>query len=153
MKHDDEARAAILATALGQPHRRGSDDPRLECPLGRLCLSAGFPGDLYGAGVRYREVVLEARQALGLPNPGYQAGSSGYTEGMDDAAAAKRARQTRERQNESDAVLCRVARTLPSLMKNLCVLEIEPNHSNYSILRRGLVALHALYSVGRKKNG
>src|SRR6185437_2443761 len=145
-------REEILSVAIWQPHRRGSDDPRLESALGRFCLSAGLSGDLYGAGVRYREIVMEARQALGLQTPGWSAGRSGYTDGMDDEQAAIRARATRARQDESDAVLKRIARRLPSEMKNLCVLEIDIKRGDFNILRAGLIALHSLNSAGRKKS-
>lgn len=147
----EETREEVLATALGSPYRRGSDDPRLESPLGRLCVLLGLSSDLYGAGVRYREIVLEARQAMGLPNPGWSAGKSGFTDGMDDKQVAERREKADKSQDESDAVLMRIARGLPSLMKNLCVFEIDAIRSDHRHLVDGLIELQALYSAGRKK--
>ena len=147
----EETREEVQATALSQPHRRGSDDPRLESPLGRFCAIHGFSSELFGAGVRYREIVLEARQALGLPNPGYAPGKSGFTDGMDDKQIAERRERADKSQGESDATLKRIKLRLPSVMKNLCVLEIDHLSSDSSILRDGLLALLALYRDGRKK--
>ena len=148
---EEETREEVLSTALQQPHRRGNDDPRLESPLGRLCVLLGLSSDLYGAGVRYREIVLEARQAMGLPNPGWSAGKSGFTDGMDDKQVAERREKADKSQDESDAVLRRIARGLPSLMKNLCVFEIDAIRSDHRHLVDGLIELQALYSAGRKK--
>jgi hypothetical protein len=151
IRREDQARTDALSVALAQPHRQGSDDPRLESPLGRFCASRGLHGDLYRAGCRYREIVLEARQAMGMTNSGWSGGRDSYGEEMDDEKAAERARDTRAKENESNDVLKRIALCLPSLMKNLCVLEIEHSINDYNHLLDGLVALNALYSVGRKK--
>ena len=153
-KREDQERADALSVALAQPHRRGNEDPqdnRLESPLGRFCAAEGLHGDLYRAGCRYREVVLEARQAMGLKNSGWNPGSSGYTEGMNDKQAARRAKETREREEEWDRALKRVALNLPSLMRNLCVLEIEHNQQDRKLLIDGLVALETISSQERKK--
>ena len=148
---EDQARADALSVALAQPHRRGNDDPRMESPLGRFCAQEGLHSDLYRAGCRYREIVLEARQAMGLQNAGWNPGSSGYTEGMNDKQAARRAKETNERQEEYDRALKRVALNLPSLMRNLCVLEIEHNQQDRQLLIDGLVALETISSQERKK--
>lgn len=153
-KKTEMDRADALAVALHQPHRKGSDDPRLESPLGRFCVSAvpPIPSHSYNAGVRYREIVLEARQAMGLPNPGWSAGGNGYSDGMDDAQIAKRVRDSRANQDRADATLKRIHLRLPRSMRDMCVLEIEHNQEDSTILRAGLVALDALFSEGRKKS-
>ncbi len=148
---EDQARADALSVPLAQPHRRGNDDPRLESSLGRFCASAGLHSDLYRAGCRYREVVIQARQAMGLPNSGWSGGRDSYGEVMDDEKAGRRANETRDRQEEYDRALKRVALSLPTLMKNLCVLEIEHNQQDRHILIDGLVALEAISSQERKK--
>jgi hypothetical protein len=150
---DEETQEQVLKTGTEQPHRRGQADPRdprLESPLGRFCVMHGLSSDLYGAGVSYRNIVLEARQAKGLPNCGGGPGGWRGSE-VDDAEAAKRVASTKAREDESDAVLKRIRLVLPRRMKDICVLEITHNPSDSNILRDGLVALHAIYSTGRKK--
>jgi hypothetical protein len=150
IRREDQARADALSVALAQPHRRGSYDPRLESPLGRFCASRGLSGHLYGAGTDYRNVVLEARQAMGLTNAGWSPGSSGYKV-EDDEKIKKRVRDTRDRQDRADATLKRIHLRLPSAMRDMCVLEIEHNQEDSAILQAGLVALDALFSSVRKK--
>ena len=123
-------REDALSVALWQPHRRGNDDPRLESALGRFCVSAAIPGHLYAAGVTYRDVVLEARQAMGLGNPGWSAGTSGYAEGQTDKQIADRVAKTRARQDEADAILRRIKFILPSKMRSMCVLELDINQDD-----------------------
>lgn len=151
-KKTEMDRADALAVALHQPHRLGSDDPRLESPLGRFCVFLGLSGHLYRAGCDYRNVVLEARQAMGLPNPGYSPGGSGYSEGQTDKQIADRVQKSRARQDQADSVLKRIHLRLPLCMRDMCVLEIEHNQEDSIILSAGLVALDALFSEGRKKS-
>lgn len=150
-RREEMDREDALSVALWQPHRRGNDDPRLESALGRFCVAEGIPTQLYAAGVIYRDVVLEARQAMGLGNPGWSAGTSGYTDGQTDKQIADRVAKTRARQDEADAILRRIKFILPSRMRSMCVLELEVNQEDRTILRAGLVALHALFGVGRNK--
>ena len=151
IRREDQARTDALSVALAQPHRQGSDDPRLESPLGRFCVSARLSGHLFSAGVRYREIVLEARQAMGLSNPGWSAGANGYTDGMDDKQILERVQKSRENQDRADATLKRIHLRLPKVMRDMCVLEIEHNQEDSSILQAGLVALDALFSSISKK--
>lgn len=159
-KRTEMDRADALSVALYQPHRRGSTDPqdsRLESPLGRFCALPRLPlypnglgGHLFNAGVRYREIVLEARQAMGLPNPGWSAGANGYSDGMDDKQILERVQKSRANQDQADATLKRIHLRLPRVMRDVCVLEIEHNQDDSSIMQAGLVALDALFSAGRK---
>ena len=159
-KREDAARADALSVVLDQPHRRGNDDRRLESPLGRFCASYtplghpnGLPPHLLQAGVDYRNRVLVARQAMGLLNAGWSPGTSGYkADELTVAQAAKKLREAREKQDEADRALKRIRNSLPSLMRDLCVLEIEHNQDDSAFLHAGLVALHSLFSSGRKKS-
>ena len=55
------------ATVLAQPHRKGSDDPRLTDALGRFCARIGLSDEAYQAGSDYERLMMRWRSACSAP--------------------------------------------------------------------------------------
>jgi len=157
-KAREAARAAEIAAVVAQPHRRGSYDPKRESALGRFCDDfKPFPlGDhCYRAGVRYAEIIGEAKTAQGFPVPGYEPPERGYWEQCAKPNCDKRdprssvclcSAQARKelalmRLRDADAILAAIFPGLPWQMYRLCFNSLDPAPQESDPLRRGLTAL------------
>lgn len=145
-----------MSVAIAQPHRRGSQDPRLESALGRFCIKPrsiyenGLGDHCYSAGVRYREIKIEARQARGIPG-GQGWGPAAEGQGQDDQAIIARKEVAELNESKSDDAI-RFHRRLYSqhgidAMVRLCVDERDPPPEEDGLLIRLLSRLAILYGM------
>jgi hypothetical protein len=149
--------AAIMATALSQPHRRplsgheGSggyeaaknDDRRLESVLGRFCANhkpRPLGDHCYQAGIRYAEIVREYKNAMGFDVPGWGPSDNGYLT-MTPAQIAARKELAIMRKRGADEVLLALMPRLPRVMEKLCFDELEPSPYDEALIIDGLVLL------------
>lgn len=147
-------RAEAVSVALAQPHRGGSDDPRLAFALGRFCDRA-WPNDsqfadaMHRAGASYAAEVRAVRVARGFHVVGSER-EQGRTPNSDDASPeeidAMRAtiyglERTLER---ADDLLRGVMDRCPRAMVRLCFDHEDPSIYDTDVLKHGLyrLALH-----------
>ena len=125
----------VVATVLAQPHRRGNRSRQLADPLGRLCEAGKWHPTCYDAGLMYGEIVRQLRRAEGHRVIGYRFDGCGGEPIEDETLEMYKAKV-----RNADWELRRVMAGLPSLMVDLCYLELEPMHS-IDKLKNGLVRL------------
>jgi len=147
------AQEDAMRVALGQPHRNGRIDPKLESALGRFCDAIGLGEHCYGAGVDYRNIVIESLRAQGLPFIGWAPGDSGYANtSLTDAQRAAMVRIARKREDDADAILIAIMPRLKGAMKDLCYRELDPIAKNHGILRRGLIAMSDAWGLSPRRS-
>jgi hypothetical protein len=137
----DRERADILSVALAQPHRRGNDDPKLSTALGRFC-AAHEPRlgiHCWLAGIRYAEIVREAKKAQGFYVHGWSPKEGGGELSEEELEARKDLALIRLREGQS--VLRTIMPRLPSAMERLVYDELEPSPYDRGVLVAGLVNL------------
>jgi hypothetical protein len=148
----------IMAVALAQPHRHGSDDPRLATPLGRFVERTWMRGEnLYFSGYRaggdYARDVNSALVAHGFRVEGFEpdqlrmsAPSGGATPAQIAAQQAQIAQldQCVARANE---VLVELHQRLPRAMEKLCCSLNDPSPYAEDMLRAGLWRLAGHYGL------
>lgn len=156
LSRDQETQAQVLATALAQPHRRYSRDPRderLGTALGRFCVARRwYGGPCWQAGQRYGEIVKEARSAIGLGVYGWAPGEGGFSGCAGDCPRefcgrhgdeCRRAKQelAMSRIRDADSVLRWVMPRLPAAMERLTYHDLDPLPNDGDMLAHGLVRL------------
>lgn len=134
-------RAENIAVALRQPHRRGSDDTRDGSALGRLCKSRRLGDHCWHAGNKYLEIIIEARNALGLPILGGSWGLDGGFQSLTDEQLQARKELALSRRDEADGWLREVMPRLPGAMERLTYQDLEPSIRDHDMLVNGLVRL------------
>ncbi|MDR3464175.1 MAG: hypothetical protein P4L76_17875 [Beijerinckiaceae bacterium] len=155
---EEAAQREIMAVALAQPHRRGSDDPRMATPLGRFVEktwshkeSLYFSG--YRAGGDYARDVHAALVARGFKVDGFEPEKLGLVGLPDDPTPAQIAAQQAQiaqldravaRANET---LVEVHARLPRAMERLCCTLIDPSPYDEDMLRAGLWRLAGHYGL------
>lgn len=148
-------RADAVSVALAQPHRAGSDDPRLAFPLGRFCATAwrndhDFGRKMHAAGGSYAGDVRSLKVASGFHVIGSERESMAAPNGDDDLSPeeiqAMRANifGLRMALKRADELLLNVMPRLPRAMVRLCFDHDEPSPYDHEIIRHGLyrLALH-----------
>lgn len=133
-------REETMATALAQPHRRGSDDIRLSEPLGRFCAAHKLRDECYNAGVRYAEIVGEAKTAQGFPVPGWTPGDSGFEKLTEAQIFAKKELAVQRLKDVNGALIAVIAR-LPRAMERVCFDQLAPAPADEAIIAHGLYRL------------
>lgn len=141
--------------AAEMPHRRdlpghSQDDSRAESPFGRLLLNGKITPQQYGAGIRYRNIVLRYRAVMSIPphSPpsmsGILLGKSGGGKGLSLEEVADR----RDAYNAAFEYLdqhgghrCCVA------VKTIAVYEHEHEHIDIRVLQCALNVLIAHFEL------
>jgi len=149
-------REANIAQARLQPHRQGSDDPRLSTPLGRFCASphGSLPrlGDhCYQAGERYAEIVRDARNAQGFHVDGWSP-SDNAAFSLTPAQMSARKDLAIIRRRYADNILKAVISRLPWAMERLCYHQLEPSPYDEGAIINGLVALAVEWGMLKSAN-
>lgn len=134
-------RAENIAVALAQPHRRGSDDPRLGTALGRFCAAQRLGDHCWLAGGRHLEIVQDAKLAMGFSIRSGGWGSDGGFQVMTDAELEARKELAMIRLRETDGVLRQVMPRLPAAMERLTYDDRDPSILDVGILVNGLAKL------------
>ena len=145
-------RAENIAFVASQPHRQGSDDPRLSDPLGRFCAVQRLGDHCRQAGVRYREVVEDDKIARGFTVNGWAPSDRGYA-GLTDQQIEARKELAIRRRHEADAILRSIMPRLPWAMERLVYEEQEPSPYDCGIIRHGLIALSDAWELSPRRFG
>ena len=145
-------RASNIAQIAAQPHRQGSDDPRLCDPLGRFCAAQLLGDHCRQAGVRYREVIEDDKIARGFTVNGWAPSDRGYA-GLTDEQIQARKELAIRRRAEADAILRGVMWRLPWVMERLVYEEQEPSPYDHGIIRHGLIALSDAWGLSPRRFG
>jgi hypothetical protein len=140
------AREDAVSVALAQPHRRGSDDPRLSEPLGRFVAVHRLRPECYEAGNRYAEIVKEAKSASGFNVAGWAPGGQGDCD-MTDAQRQARKELALSRREKADAELRSVMARAPRVMERLCYDQSEPSPYDESLIRHCLFVLSDFFGL------
>ena len=152
----DAERAYAIGVVLRQPHRAGSDDPRMGFPLGRLCATA-WANDpdranaAHAAGASYAKDIRNVAVARGFHVPGSGTDGVHNVESDDNPApaeidAARAARIGLERVLAmADEVLREVMPRCPVAMVRLCYDNADPAPNDTSMLINGLWRLAVHY--------
>ena len=154
-------RADAMRVALQQPHRQGSDDPRLAFPLGCFCASTwrndlAFGNAMHAAGAEYAREVRAVMIARGFHVVGSEREAGGGHVGLEDAtpeeiATAKADIYALERTLEkADSLLRDVMPRCPRAMVRLCFDHDEPSPYDADMLRAGLYRLSLHYGKWEK---
>lgn len=131
-----QERAEAVAVALAQPHRRGSDNPKAGEPLHEFCALYGLRRECYDAGIRYAEIVGEAKTAQGFSVPGWTPGDSGYEQRTPEQIEARKELALIKLRN-AEGVL-RIVQCRPTAMERLTFDQREPAQHDHDALRNGL---------------
>ena len=128
----------IMGVVKAQPHRRGSDDPRLSEPLGRFVASHNLRSECYDAGNRYAEIVKEAKSAMGFDVAGWAPGGQGDY-GLDEAQLQARKELALDRRKRADEVLMRLMPRLPRAMERFAYEQMEPSPYDHDLRSESVV--------------
>lgn len=153
--NDARERAETMSVALAQPHRKGSEDPRRATALGRFCADhrpVALGNHCWLAGVRYAEIVREAKNAQGFAVHGWAPGDGGY-EILDDRQLEARKELSLMRLREAEATLRAIMPRLPGAMERLTYDELDPSPYDAGVLVHGLVALAIEWGFLKPKFG
>jgi hypothetical protein len=137
---EQKERDEILSVALNQPHRRGSDDKKLCDPLGRFCSSRRLRDECHAAGVRYAEIVGEAKTAQGFRVPGWQPGFAGF-EALTDEQKQARKEAALMRLKSANAAISPINYKLPWILEQFCFFQLELPWEREYVVELGLARL------------
>ena len=148
----------IMSVVKAQPHRRGSDDPRLASPLGRFCAriwakDAHLRAACYSAGGDYAREVREALAARGFNVEGLEPETQRGNSGSQDPTAQEIADQQLKIAEKdrivaaANAVLVPIDPRLPRAMESLCCTLDEPSPYREGMLQAGLWRLAGHYGL------
>jgi hypothetical protein len=146
------AQANAMSVALAQPHRQGSPDPARESALGRFCRRMALGGHCYGAGIDYRNIVLESLRTRGFKVHGWAPGNR-WVVGLSDAQIMAQATLARKREDNANALLRRIDTRLPGWMRDLCYEErdCEPSAGAAPTLKAGLALLADAWGLAPRR--
>lgn len=155
---EERLRKHNLAVALAQPHRGGSEDPRLAFPLGRFCASTwrndhDFGRRMHAAGASYAVDIRALKVASGFHVTGSDREGAPPTEDQGLSPEEEKKKLEAMRANISalrltlkraDELLLEIIPRLPRAMVRLCFDHDEPSIYDRDIIRNGLyrLALH-----------
>ena len=154
-------RSEARSVALAQPHRSGSDDPRMAFPLWRYCVwtwpsDADHAGQMYSAGVKYADDVRAVCIARGFHVVDSEGDNGGGANSADELSPdeIKAARdniyaleRTLERANE---LLRSVMPRLPAAMVRLCCDHGIPSIYDADTIKSGLYRLGVHYGIVKR---
>ena len=153
-------RAEAMSVALAQPHRAGSDDPRLAFPLGRFCASVwrndlAFGNAMHAAGAEYSKEVRAVKVARGEHVVGSESENPLpyvlHEMAGAEIAAAKAFIDGLERTlDKADSLLRGVMPRCPRAMVSLCFDHLEPLLYDASMLSNGIYRLAVHYGKWEK---
>ena len=138
-------------TVKRQPHRNGSDDPKLESALGRFCQRHHLGEHCYVAGVEYGNIVRESIKALGLPTLGFTPGRTNGDGEPDHSALRARKELARQRELDANDILVSHGCTAGT-MKMLCYEERDIIGASEKGLYRGLAALARTWGMTPRRS-
>ena len=136
----------IMSVVRSQPHRRGSDDPRLSEPLGRFCALHKLREECYRAGSQYGEITRQAKAAMGFRVPGLVAGENGALARSDDELERDKFLALK-RLDDANCVLVSIMYRLPRAMEKLTFDQLEPSPYDESVLIAGLLDLADFFGI------
>ena len=153
-------RAEAMSVALAQPHRDGSDDPRLAFPLGRFCASVwrndvAFGNAMHAAGAEYSKEVRAVKVARGEHVVGSESENPlpyvlQEMAGAEIAAAKALIDGLERTLDKADSLLRGVMPRCPRAMVNLCFDHLEPSPYDASMLSNGIYRLAVHYGKWEK---
>jgi hypothetical protein len=145
-----ETRKEIMATALAQPHRQGSESRLRGFALGRLFLSRQISADQFRAGERWTLVALRYKRDITGTLPRYPSpfidriarGVEGEFERDEDAIY-----ETRRDWEDSQRALLDTNEhyAANAALTRVCILDQDPSQAQLGSLRAALNALERLW--------
>ena len=146
-------RAENIATVLKQPHRAGSDNPRLGTALGRFCAAQRLGDHCWHAGERYGEIIQDAKLAMGFSIRGGAWGADGGWQELTDAQLEARKELALARLKDAELMLRAIMPRLPAALDRLCYDDRDPSPYDHGIIIAALVKLASEWGFSPKRFG
>lgn len=149
----------IMSVVKAQPHRQGSDDPRLSDPLGQFCAAQWVPiwvdgrdanrehrDDMYRAGCQYGEIVHQHRVLMDLGDGG-RTTPEGISCALTDEQRRANCDAARLKREAAEGILRNVHSRGVSAMTRLCVEGRDPLPTNENLSKACLWALAVHFGI------